>query len=230
MAVTIITPAPTNLLTTLGRVCAELSITDSIEMQILTAMIADASSAITRECGRTSFGVQEVSETIKGSGSQLLPLTNAPILSIASIYQDTDLLDPTDPMDGYSIEDAEAGAVYRPAGWGQTVAMLSWGWEAYSSRYILPGGTSTLRYTVTYTAGYQLPNDAPTTGVPYLPGDVQQACLVTVKSWWFTRQRDFSVEQVMTGEQRIRYITDASQYWQLPAAAMGLIRDYRRVN
>src|SRR5207248_7995308 len=67
-----------------------------------------------------------------------------------------EVIDPNDPDQGYSIEDAEAGVIYRPCGWGQTMALMAWGWQAYSSQYILPGGTNALRYTVTYTAGYFL--------------------------------------------------------------------------
>lgn len=274
MGVTVITRAPTNLLTTIDHVKAELGSTVTTNDDMLWAMIARASNAITKEClggADKSFGVQTVQETLKGTGSQILGLTLMPVLAVSQVLQDTEVVNPLDPDQGYSIEDGDAGALFRPCGWGQTVNLLSWGWEAYGSRYILPGGTQTLRYTVTYTAGYILPIQQqyalsspvvgtdflydpsaglvldtavpPTTlaippilntpwtmaDAPPLPGDVEQACLVTVKTWWFSRQRDWTILEQRMGDQMIRYVEDAGQYLQLPAPAMGLIRDYRRV-
>lgn len=246
----ICTAAPaTALLTTLDRVKAELSITDTTNDDILFAMLQDASDAIAKECGRPFFGVGTYTETLKGTGSQILSVTCSPLLSIQSIYQDTDLLSPINPTnpndpnltDGYYIEDTDAGAIYRPGGWGQTVNLMSWGWEAYSSRYILPGGTATLRYTVNYKAGYLMPQQFgyvpydPTIGTdptsdsdpPWLPGAVQRAALITVKSWWFGRMRDVTVASEQTSDQKVTYAPN--QVGELPAAALGLLRDYRRV-
>src|SRR6185437_5434891 len=274
MGIAILTRAPSNLLSTLDRVKAELSITDTSSDDVLFDILARASSAITKEClgGATrSFGVQTVQETIKGSGSQILSLSLSPVLSVTQVLQDTEVLDPLDPDQGYSIEDAEAGALYRACGWGQTVALLSWGWESYASRYILPGGTQTLRYTVTYTAGYFLPIQEhyllgdrvtgtgalydPTAGVvldpaipptvpnvppvlntpaspadaPPLPGDVEQACLATVKAWWLTRQRDPSITAERTADQQVTYNLAMIEGTALPAGALRLLRDYRKV-
>jgi hypothetical protein len=274
MGINVLTRAPSNLLSTLDRVKAELSITDTSSDDVLFDILARASSAITKEClgGSTrSFGVQTVQETIKGSGSQILSLSLSPVLAVTQVLQDTEVLNPLDPDQGYSIEDADAGALFRPCGWGQTVALLSWGWESYSSRYILPGGTQTLRYTVTYTAGYFLPIQDqyilgdrvsglgafydPTAGVvldsaipptvpnlppvlntpasladaPPLPGDVEQACLVTVKAWWLTRQRDPSITTERSLDQQTTFNLAMIEGAALPTGALRLLRDYRKV-
>lgn len=270
MALAVIKAPQTILLTTLQRVKDELGISDTSSDLVLQDMLSRASSAIARECGRPFFGVGQYQEMLKGSGSQLLGLTCVPILAVSQVLQDTEVIQPWTfgSDEGYMIEDAEAGALFRPEGWGQTVAMLSWGWEAYASQYILPGGTQTLRYTVTYTAGYLLPieqvlvdpvrgTDAlydPTAGnvldtanpvttpaippllnvpskaadAPPLPGDIEQACLVTVKSWWFSRQRDVSIGSVRSAEQAVTY-NPALNDGALPAVALGYLRDYRRV-
>lgn len=273
MAVIVLARAPSILLTTLDTVKAEMSITDTSQDDVLYGMLKRASSAIARYCNR-SFGVQQYQETLKGSGSQILGLFGAPLLSVTQVLMDTEVVDPSDRDQGYWIEDTEAGALYRPCGWGQTVSQLSWGSIAYSSMYILPGGTTSLRYTVTYTAGYFLPiqqlptfddlvrgEDAlydPLAGVtldtavpptvsnvppvlnrpaalqdaPPLPGDVEQACLDTVKAWWFLRARDPSIKSTKTEDLDDTYDTAAVQSSQssfLPSGAIAKLRDYRKV-
>jgi hypothetical protein len=262
MSLAVITDPATPLLTTVDRIKDELSITDTSSDDVLYQILRRASDAITRECGRPAFGVAQYQETLKGSGSQTLGLTCVPVLAVSQVLQDQEVISPWSPgtNEGYLIDDAEAGALFRPEGWGQTVATLSWGWEAYGSRYILPGGTNTLRYTVTYWAGYLLPPqddyvpydpaaqnrldtaNPPTTAAvpallnvpsamadpPRLPGAIEQACLETVKAWWFSRQRDVTVSQQRIGEVSVTYDA-ALQDRALPTVALGLLRNYRRV-
>lgn len=266
MALVVLTPPVAALLTTRERVKAELGIAGTANDtpangDILDGIIRDASDAINKECGRPwGFGVGKYTETLKGTGSQLLAITQTPILAISQIQQDTEVLAPLDPTDpatntqeGYYVEDGEAGAIYRAVGWGQTVAMLSWGWEAYASRYILPGGTNVLRYTVTYTAGYFLPGQeldalrdtatgvdalydatypggaTPKLDAPPLPGSVERACLETVKYWWFTRRRDYTLQSGQVDNVRATIAYPMLQTAALPAVALGLLRNYRKV-
>jgi hypothetical protein len=250
MALVVTQRPSTTLLSTLERVKADLGFTDTSNDDVLLDILTRASDAIARECGRPFFAVGSYTETVRGSGSQLLALACAPVLLVSAVYEDTTLLSPIDPanpsdpnlFDGYYIEDAEAGALYRPGGWSQRTALLAWGAEAYSSRYILPGGTSLARYTISYTAGYRMPYEASsyipydpaagknptiTADPPPLPGAVEQACLVTCKAWWFSRQRDVTVSRERTLDQDVTYVL--TQQGELPATALGLLRDYRRV-
>lgn len=242
MALTVLVEPTQRYLTRQSTIAAELGIdpADPTSLNILQEMIRRASSAITRECGRPFFGAGRYQETLKGSGSQMLGLSCVPVLAVSQVLRDGEVLPAYNPTvgdnDSYAIEDPEAGVLYNPVGWGQTAALMSWGWQAYSSRYILPGGTSTLRYSVTYTAGYLLPDDTgftlddPTisTAPPSLPGAIEQACLVTVRSWWSARMRDPSISAVKTGEESETYgYTQAGK--TLPVEALGLLRDYRRV-
>jgi hypothetical protein len=262
MGLAVLTIPATPLLTTLDRVKDELGITDTSSDDVLYETLKRASSAITRECGRPFFGIAQYQETLKGSGSQLLGLSCVPVLAVTQVLQDQEVIAAFDPStnEGWAIEDAEAGALFRPEGWGQSVALLSWGWQAYGSRYILPGGTNTLRYTVTYWAGYLLPPQAdyllydPTAGntldpnkpqhtiavppllpaagamadPPPLPGAIEQACLLTVKAWYFQRQRDVSLAEVRVGQRQETYSLPLEDR-ALPSVALGLLRNYRRV-
>src|SRR4051812_13413931 len=113
MGLTVVTPASSGLLTTLGRVKDDLGLSadDVSSDDVLSRIIARASDAITRECGRTAFGVATYQETLKGSGSQYLPLSNVPVLAVSQVLEDTAAV-PTaasDASNGYSIDDAEAG-------------------------------------------------------------------------------------------------------------------------
>lgn len=243
MGIKVLQAPPTNLLTTLCRIKGELGITDESSDDLLFDILTRASMAVTRELGRPFLGLGVYEEWLKGSGSQLLGLRNTPLLGITSILEDGIPIIQTDPGQGYWIEDAEAGAIYRPCGWGQTVALLSWGWEAYASRYILPGGASTFRYTVTYIAGYLMPDQAdylpydPTAGAnpaliadpPPLPGSIEQACLETIKAWWLTRDRDYTITAAKVDNVQVTFAPSGVQTRSLPTVALGLLRNYRRV-
>lgn len=237
MAVTILTAATVSNLTTLARVQLELGITpgDDDTEAVLLGMIARASQAIVRECGRP-FAVETVYETLKGTNSQILGLSRAPIVAVTEVLEDSEAI--TD----YSVEDAEAGALYRDAGWRLAFGASGYGgWDtaAYASGYILPGGQSTQRYIVTYRAGYTLPDlidpfiPLGPTDPPALPGAVEQACLETVKTWW--AQSDGVVadaSSVRVGNLQVQYpgatVSDAGARLGLPPVVLGLLRQYRR--
>lgn len=216
MSVTVVTPAESTLLTTLQRAKAEMGITDTDDDAVLLGMIARASSAIADETRRV-FGIETVTETLDGTGTRLLGLSRAPIIAVSAVTEDGTAI--TD----YSIEDAEAGALYRANGWGRSGGLRMWGTEAYSSGYILPGYQD-LRYSVTYQAGYALPDEAS----PTLPGAVEQACLETVKAWYGDREGAGEVSSLRIGQLQIGYraSTEPSDRGALPPAALGYLRNY----
>lgn len=226
MSVTVSEQAGTWLLTTLERVKAELGITTTSDDDTLTRMIDRASSAIARETRRT-FGVETVTETLDGTGSRLLGLSRTPVIAVTEVTEDSSAI--TD----YSLEDREAGALYRAAGWGRSGGLRMWGVEAYSSGYILPGYQDQ-RYSVTYRAGYVLPdeqNDYLNNGPDdpqNLPGAVEQACLETVKAWYSSRDVDPAIANVKVGQLSVSYRDqgDAEKRGSLPASALGLLTNY----
>jgi hypothetical protein len=231
MSVTVSVQAASTLLTTLDRVRAELGYADSetTDDDVLQDLIERASSAIAYETRRT-FGLETVLETLDGSGSRLLPLTRTPILEVTEVTEDSTVLDTTE----YSVEDKEAGALYRRNGWGRSGGLRMWGNEAFSSGYILPGYQDQ-RYTVTYRAGYLLPGEIN----PYLgsgsddpqplPGAVEQACLDTVRAWFLDRDADPSVGAVRVGTLSVTYRGDSTSSTppgSLPPSALGRLRNY----
>lgn len=240
MSVTVLVASTVSNLTTLAQVEQELGITfgadDDVD-NVLLGMIARASSAIEAECGRR-FACETVYETLKGTNSQLLGLERAPLVTVTQVLEDSEII--TD----YSIEDAAAGALYRESGWRRAFGASGfgggWGTEAYASGYILPGGQATQRYIVTYRAGYTLPDlidpfvPLGPTDPTVLPGLIEQACLETVKTWW--AQSDGVVADanaVTIGSMRVQYagatVSDAAARLGLPSQVIGMLRQYRRV-
>ncbi len=236
MSVTVVTQAETTALTLLDTVQAELGLAVGTDTDLLLNLIERASSAIARETRRT-FGIETVTETMDGSGTRLLSLSRTPVLDITEVTEDSVVLDTTE----YSLEDAEAGALYRLNGWGRTLGLRMWGTEAFASGYILPGYRD-LRYSVTYRAGYVLPPERNAfllngaDDAQDLPGAVEQACLETVKTWYLVRktgaeQASGPIAQVQIGPVMTRYARPAVLpgtvlTGSLPAAALGLLRNY----
>jgi hypothetical protein len=246
MAITLVERATSAILTTRETVKRELGLTSTDDDILLSDMIVRASSAIERET-RRSFGVETVTETLDGTGTRLLGLARTPIVEITSITEDETELD----ADEYSIEDADAGAVYRADGWGRSGGLRMWGTEAYSSGYILPGYRD-LRYSVTYRAGYLLPSDVNPWILPEtpqnLPGAVEQAAIETVKSWYIASKTAATsaaaggevgaISSVQVGALRVGYGSSSSSSSttssssstttrdSLPASALGLLRNY----
>lgn len=145
MALTITSPAQTTALTSLGAVQRALGVGAEAE-PILTPLIAAASAAIVRFCGRT-FARAVYSETLPGYGDLLLAVSATPIAALTSVTLDGA------PITDAVIEDAAAGLLYRRDGWVWTAGR---GWTL--TEYVVPR-SEVPSYTVAYTAGYLLPGD-----------------------------------------------------------------------
>lgn len=238
MAVQVLEPAATWYLTSLERFKAEVGLDTAEDDEVIESMISRASQIIARECRRT-FGLQKVQETLAGSGSVLLELSQVPIVAITEVLEDSAVVDSSE----YFVEDADVGAVYRENGWGRTTALRAWGTEAYASGYILPGNASRMRYIVTYYGGYimpgelnpYLPPDSPDDLRKDLPGDLEEACLETVKTWFDTRTGASAgtASSIGIGQLRVTYGANAAQQQTarqtLPPVALGILQNYKRV-
>lgn len=239
MAVTVLEQAATTHLTTLDRVKNELGITDTTDDDNIIRWISDASSLIAKECGRV-FGREKVTETLPGSGGVLLGLSRAPLVTIHELYEDSNLLvEGTD----FAVEERESSALYKPSGWGKSGGMRAWGVEAFSSGYILPGAAATMRYIVTYSAGWLLPGEqnpfvAPgPNDIQNLPGALEIACLETVKYWYNEREGAAGGGQpssIQVGQLRVSGTSGGQDGGNattkgLPQSIFGYLRLYKRI-
>lgn len=147
---TVTTCAPTRRLTTVSAVIAELGQSLTSDEQVTLGSIIDAiTSAIENICEAPSFAREAISETLKGYGEPTIELTRRPVLSISLMTLDSETV--TD----FEIEDADAGRVYRRAGFG---------WTA-QSRFSLGGRSSWLGY------GHPVPgSEEPQIGATYVGG------------------------------------------------------------
>lgn len=223
MSIQVLTPATTTLLSTLDTVKLELGLDVDTDDVLLDRLLQRASDAITRECQRV-FGRETVVETLQGSGGSLIGLTRRPVVSITEVLEDSVVVDPAQ----YVIEDAEVGALRRTSGgWVKGSESRMWGQEAFASGYILPGGTA-YNYIVTYVAGFVLPPEVS----PTLPGDVEQACIETVRDW-YSRSGGSSTgspTSLQVGMLRVQYSASSSSSstnGRLPQIALDLLRNYK---
>jgi uncharacterized phiE125 gp8 family phage protein len=176
--VEIVTPAASELLTTLARVKAELQITTGDNDEILKAKIAEASSDIQAaisyrlpsEQVRETFWHDDISLLrialpLHGNPAQTtLFLNRTPVSAVASVTVDDILLDPSQMR-----LDPDAGLIDRlstdgfPCAWCFCKSVI-----------------------VAYTGGYILPGDT----VRNLPYGIEGAVVALVSDYWASRGRD----------------------------------------
>lgn len=208
--------------TTVATMRDELGLADSSQDARLERYILQASAAIEGYCDR-EFRKTATTERLQASGTTRLVLARRPLVSIASIVMDDETLD----TDGYEIQDADAGIVYREDGWPRIDAVVA------GSIGLDPiAGTAKADIVATYTGGYVLPNDA--TGTRNLPYDIEQACILTVTSLYRGRGRDRSVASKATGDASISYrnpnaIIGVGAAGVIPDEAAVLLSKYRRI-
>ncbi len=196
MAFLAITTAPTNILfASLADVKADLGITDSANDAVLLRMIKQTSAEmVTAACRREQslgnpFARAEYTEKASGSGDQILQLARYPIVEI-----DTVLLDGVTPVTDYEVYSADAGQLWREAGWDMDDAP-EWMLTARRS-----GRRGPALYTVTYTAGYLMWDEAGAAVGVNLPHDIQSVCIEFAKEKYYARARDKELRSRTVGE------------------------------
>jgi hypothetical protein len=178
-------PAATTGLTTVDAVKFELGISDASEDDYLSAQINRASSLICTYLGvavaddaTMTLGRETLLETIRPEKyDQTLILSRRPIVSIASVTEESDAVDAADYLIGYNT-----GILSRlnngfPALWlGK--------WSAFADQSI----------SIAYTAGWLLPGD---TG-RNLPFEIEDVAISIVKASRFGRMRDPLIRSIST--------------------------------
>lgn len=219
MGVTVSTSSTYKKLVLLSNVKTALGLTTSTAYDShLDEIIDMASDSIRDQCNRT-FRVETYTETLPGNGSQYIRLKRTPVVRVESLTLRGD------SVTGYSIDDREAGTLYRELGWEWTVAAGL----GTLQKYPIPDG-DLLVFSAGYTAGFIMPEESSTfsttstAGVyPSLPGRIKKAALVTVVSWFKGSDRDEDIRSKKIGPLEITYASNRSKTGALPARAEALL-------
>lgn len=215
----ILEAAPATDLTTIPQVVAEIGTLTPEQQDWISLAISAASKLIEQEANQF-FAQQRYRETIAGSGSTELMLARTPILGTPVILS-TD----NEVIADFVVEDRDAGILYRRQGWTRDVSYLPSITHDFVSDVTHP------RFSIEYNAGYWLPSfpDAIADGQIRLPANVEQACVLTMKSWWTKKGRDANVSWKQVGNLALGYRGDAApkgdvQMLNLPPEARILIK------
>lgn len=215
----ILEAAPATDLTTIPQVVAEIGTLTPDQQDWISLAISAASKLIEQEANQF-FAQQRYRETIAGSGSTELMLARTPILGTPVILS-TD----NEVIADFVVEDRDAGILYRRQGWTRDISYLP------SITHDFVPDVTHPRFSIEYNAGYWLPSfpDAIADGQIRLPANVEQACVLTMKSWWTKKGRDANVSWKQVGDLAIGYRGDSTpkgdvQMLNLPPEARILIK------
>lgn len=189
MSLSIVVPAQSYDLTTLAMVKDRLKIKHSLKDTQLSRMITGVSKSLTRKIGR-EFARESVIEIVKGYGTTQLLLSRSPIVLVTSVlFEDNPILD-------FTIDDSENSILYRRAGWRWTIASAFMG-VGFNP---LPNSEESL-FTVTYEAGYILPEWTDPKLERNLPEDIEDLVLDYIHFLYASRkQKDVSIRSYTIGD------------------------------
>jgi hypothetical protein len=203
---TVLTEACAVDLTTLARAKRELGISGTRRDDDLKEDITMASMMCAEYCRRT-FAKEKVREVIDSDSCARtddgwIVLQRKPIVEIHSVVEGTDT---ALVLDTDFVADLEHGMIRRG-----TIG---------SPRYWRYG-----KLTVEYTAGYELLD-----GVPW---SYERACLIVLRSLWFSRGRDPAIRSVDipdVGSRTYASGDSSSTSLGLPLEAQHLLQPHRRI-
>jgi len=214
----VLTAATSTDLTTIPTLVAEIGTLTPTQQDWIKLAIESATALIEQEANQF-FAEQQYKETIPGSGSSQLMLDRTPVLGTPTIVTTTN-----EVIVDFTIEDSEAGILYRRQGWTQEISYQrgivydGLGFETH------PG------FVVTYNAGYYLPSftaEITASQVP-LPANYEKACVLSIKAWWHRKNRDSSVSWKQVGDLALGFRGDAPikgvEVLGLPPEARALIK------
>lgn len=208
-------------LTTAAEVAAELGDSTLAQNARIAKLIARASGAIIRHLDRRLHYGAAIVEKLPGKNDVRLMLGTTPIASITSIV----LADGTTlASDEYSLEDADAGFLYRAAGWPFTGNIRPG--LLYDTRDV---GTEERTHVVTYAGGWVTPGQfaANQASPRTLPEDIEEACLQTVISMYRSGGMDRNIVSESLGNSSVAFAGGGAKL--IPPAAAGLLEPYRRL-
>lgn len=216
---------PQRRLVTLSKVKTRFGITSTSNDDILGDLIDEASAAIVSYLGR-DLSAQTYSEKVTGRGSPFLQVSRMPITSISSITRQNQGSTSSTTLDStsYSILDGAAGLIFRSSGfeWDAQLA-------GHASLFKDPH-TAFTNYTVTYTGGFNLPNDTASTGTLDLPLDIERACIITLQYWFRAAKRDPALKRIVSEDFELSYRGDDEDnlvLGEIPKSAMRILNPYK---
>jgi hypothetical protein len=174
-----------------------LGITGDTEDAVLQAAITFQSRIIAEYCHRR-FGRAEAMETFTFDRGEFLPMRQALTLSLYPVVDIFEVSTEGATAAGYHFDPA-SGRLWTDGCWADTLA-------------------------VTYSGGYNLPEEA--------PARLQKAIIMSVNEGRTSGTRDPSIQSVQHGDTRISYFTNATSSASpgfLSAPVIDLIRPYRRL-
>lgn len=226
MAITVLVEAESKDLTTLALVKTFLGITVNTYDSLLGFLIGSASAAIVDYCQR-EFAEESIEEIIEGSGMTSIMLTRTPIIEVTAVSYNGTALDLS--ADNIRIENADAGLLYREAGF----------WS-YSNA--VPGlidiekspNRGKAVWTFEYKAGYSLPSFSTPGDGADLPKTIQQATIDTVITWYKSKDRDQSIQSERIADiYQVSYAAGTgstlSSASRLPETVRGMLATYIRL-
>lgn len=218
---------PASDLTLPATVATELGGDVSAGDARLPRLVAAASAAILRYLGRPQLHYSDAFvETLPGHGRPRLVLGLTPVTSVGSVVIDGLALSSAD----YELEDAEAGLLFRQAGWPWTGSYRG-GLPPQTDR---AAGSERACIVVTYAGGYVTPAQA--TGAGWagpsrsLPYDLEEACVQTVVGLYRRGGSDPNVASEALGDYSVsfRAPSAAGGVGIIPENALALLLPYRR--
>lgn len=203
-------------LTTVGRVIAELNITDAAQQSLVADLIMEATDAIQTYCNRTFARQEDISEKVAGYGGSTLVLNVTPVISVDSVSAFDNVLAATD----YEIEDAEAGFLYFPYGVADTGRT-----NGNTLSGVLVSNSEQKAYTVVYTGGYILPGQPGRT----LPYDLERACIEMIRTIRTSRADASIKSKSIPGVVSIEYNDVNLEDGSIPGHIAKMVNPYRRL-
>lgn len=209
---TITTPATETRLALIDSVKLDLNITNDDDDEVISYQIDRASSYIIGYTGRV-FARETVNEKLPARNEPTIVLTRTPIITLTSVKYNGALIDSSE----YSIDDANAGVIFRETGWSDTTL---WDYNITAT----PTRWGKRLWEFDYISGYALPGTEDTGAK--LPEEVEKACIDIVKSWYLRRDQDPIVMRQRTGDSSETLFDSKSA---VPPFVNNVLNRYKRI-
>lgn len=168
----------TSIYATLSSIKSELGIVGSAQDLRLQALLEQASGFINEYCGRSFKRDVYVDNVVAYGNGSPLQVKNTPVIAIISIMLDGVVV----PASSYQIDDANCGFI--GGNWIDTAII------ARGTMGVIYNGMRKKRYSVTYEAGYLLPDDV-NRNLPYA---IEKACIELVRGAYIATGRDIGIK------------------------------------